>query len=79
MVNNIKYYIDKIKKAFRRIFNISRIKKYGFKLAIYDILIFFMHRNNSKFEHMLIQKKDKIVQKYIYKNYTYIVEECKDE
>ena len=65
-----------IKNFFIRLFKIirlSRIRKYGIRLMIYDILILLCHRNNSWFEHIVIRKKDEIVNAYMRKHYDYII------
>ena len=57
----MKYYYDKLKINFKRNFNHERIKKYGFKLAIYNFLNFLMHRNDSNLQHRIINICIKII------------------
>lgn len=73
-MKKILYYFKKLKEKTASIFSIERIKQFGFKIAILDFLIFLCHRSASDFQLMLIREKDKIVQKYIYRNYKDIVE-----
>ena len=76
-MKKIKYYCQKFIYRIFKIFSWNRIKKYGIHFAILDFLIFLMHRNNSKLEHLLIRRKDIIVQRYLYNKYSNILNEIK--
>lgn len=76
-MGKIKLYITKFYRRVNTIFKITRIKKYGLKIALLDFFIFLMHRNDSDLEHFLIRKKDVLVQKYIYYHYEKLIKEYK--
>ena len=78
MVSKLKYYLSKFCDRIKKIFSYKRLKKYGIEMAFLDLCIFFMHRKGNRLEHFLIRKKDKIVQKYLYKNYYDVILKIKD-
>lgn len=62
-------------KRTKGIFKISRIKKYGFDYVFLEFLILLCHRSNSKFEHLITQKKDKKINNYLMIKYKGIINE----
>ena len=51
----------------------KKIKKYGYTYVLLLVLIKLCHRSNSKFEHILTQKKDKKIDTYLNNNYSLII------
>lgn len=78
-MSKIKYYWSQFNIRIKKIFSGYRLKKYGVRLALLDLLIFLMHRNGSRLEHYLIRKKDLIVQKYLYNNFNSIIDSIKSK
>ena len=74
---SVRYYVSKLVIALKEFCSFKRIQKYGILIAIYNFIIFICHRNNSKIQLWAERKKDLIVQKYLYKNYYYIIERYK--
>lgn len=78
MLKKIKYYLRKVGSRLAEIFSKRRIKRFGFRIAFLDLVIYMCHRSASDFQLMIIRAKDRIVQKYIYKNYEGILEKYRE-
>ena len=51
---------------WRQIFQRDRIRRYGIRLAVWDMAEFLGHRNfRSKVYHWIVQQKDHQVQRYL--------------
>lgn len=66
----IRYYLKNLRNSFMKFFSLDRLKKYGISIALLDFISFLCHRSSSKFQLLVIRTKDKLVQKYLYKNYS---------
>lgn len=73
------YYLEKVKRALATNFSKERISKFGILIAVLNFVSFMCHRSGSDFYLTIVRAKDRHVQKYIYKNYDYILKKYRDE
>lgn len=55
------------------IFKYKRVKKYGLKYTFLEFIILCCHRSNTKFEHKVTHRKDVLIDKYLRKNHSDII------
>lgn len=78
-MGKMKYYWVKLINSVKRIFSRKRILCFGLRIALLDFGIFMMHRNGTSLYHFMVRSKDRIVQRYLYKNYSGIIETIKTD
>ncbi|OUQ00228.1 hypothetical protein B5E95_06660 [Lactobacillus gallinarum] len=70
LLNLIKTFCIRTKDIFKY----KRIKRYGFKYTLLEFIILCCHRSNTKFEHIITRQKDMLIDKYLRKNYSDIID-----
>lgn len=78
-MKKIGYYIGKLKRTLVTNFSRKRIKRFGIKIAVLDLISFLCHRSSSNFQLAVVRAKDRSVQKYIYRNYGNILKKYREE
>lgn len=73
------YYLRKLEGQLKNTFSLKRLKKFGLRIAILDFISFLCHRSASAFQLAVIRSKDRIVQKYLYKNYGEIISKYREK
>ena len=75
----MKKLILNFSRRFFLIIKPNRIKKYGLRYIVLEVLILLCHRSSSEFENYVTLKRDRYIRKYLLKNYKSIVEKYFDE
>lgn len=71
----MKVLLTNFRRHLKEIVRINRIKEYGLKIILCEILILLCHRKNTQFEHCITRVKDKKINQYLEKRYYSIIKD----
>lgn len=71
----MKVLLINFRRHLKEIVRINRIKEYGLKIILCEILILLCHRKNTQFEHWITRVKDKKINQYLEKRYYSIIKD----
>lgn len=71
----MKVLLTNFRRHLKEIVRINRIKEYGLKIILCEILILLCHRKNTQFEHWITRVKDKKINQYLEKRYYSIIKD----